>query len=219
MIIIDSKEVALQPKVVEGFRKAKIPYKIMALKVGDFTNDKETFIVERKSIGDFWSSMVDGRIDAQPIEMYEIYSKNRYIFIESGAFSYQAKLRKAAPWCYAKYGEIENIGVQVREYVDFVDLARKLASLDTYLGSKVIVRERRKKVKGVPDNVKILANGIDGVGVKRAKQMLEECGTPMKVFEDIVYNDGERCGKIYGLKQGGAILNKVKKVLEEKCIT
>ena len=48
----------------------------MPLKVGDFTNDKQTFIVERKSIGDFWSSVVDGRIDAQPIEIYESYKKN-----------------------------------------------------------------------------------------------------------------------------------------------
>ena len=216
MIIIDSKEAALQPKVIEGFRKAKIPYKIMALKVGDFTNDKETFIVERKSITDFWSSMVDGRIDAQPIEMYEIYRKNRYVFVEAGAFSYQSKVRKAAPWCYAKYGQIENLDVHVREYIDFVDLARKLDSLDKYLGTEIVVRERRKKLKGVPDSVKILANGIDGVGEKRAKQMLEECGTPMKVFEDIVYNEGERCGKIYGLKQGGVILTKVKDILNQK---
>jgi len=218
MIIIDSKEVAQQPKVIKGFRKARIPYKIMALEVGDFTNDKETFIVERKSISDLWASTVDGRIDAQPVEMYEIYSKNRYVFVEAGGFSYNTKI-KGTPWCYTKYGQIENLGIQVREYVDFEDLARKLDSLDKYLGTERVIRERRKKLKGIPDNEKILANGIDGVGKKRAKQMLEECGTPMKVFEDIVYNDGERCGKIYGLKQGGAILNKVKEVLEQKCIT
>jgi ERCC4-type nuclease len=219
MIIIDSKEVALQPKVVEGFRKAKVPYRIMSLEVGDFTNDKETFIAERKGMGDFWNSMVDGRIDAQSTEMYEIYEKNRYMFIESGAFSYQSKLRNSTSWCYSKYGEIENWNVQIREYVDFVDLARKLDSLDKHLGKERVVRERRKKLKHMADNQKILARGIDGVGKKRAGQLLEECGTPMKVFEDIVYNGGERCGKIHGLKQGGAILNKIKKVLEEKCIT
>lgn len=215
MIIIDSKEIALQPKIVEGFRKAGVPYKIMPLKIGDFTNEKETFIVERKSISDFWSSMVDGRIDAQTVEMYEIYSKNRYMFIESGAFSYQSKLRNSVSWCYSKYGEIENFGVHIREYVDFVDLARKLDSLDKYLGKERVIRERRKRLKGIPDNVKLVM-GIGGVGEKKAKDMLKECGTPMKIFEDIIYNDGKRCGLIHGIKQGGAILKKYEKILNQK---
>ena len=214
VIIIDSKEVALQPKVVEGFRKAKIPYKIIALKVGDFTNEKETFIVERKSMSDLWSSTVDGRIDAQPVEMYELYSKNRYIFVESGGFSYNTKL-KGTPWCYSKYGQIENLGVQVREYVDFVDLARKLDSLDKYLGTERVIRERRKKLKGIPDNVKLLM-GIGGIGEKKATDMLKELTTPMNVFKDIIENDGDKLGKIYGIKKGGAVLRKMKEVLEQK---
>jgi ERCC4-type nuclease len=217
MIIIDSKEVALQPKVVEGFRKAGVSYKIMPLKVGDYTNDKDTFVVERKSIPDFWSSMVDGRIDAQPVEMYEIYEKNRYMFIESGAFSYQSKLRNATRWCYSKYGEIENMGVQIREYVDFVDLARKLDSLDRYLGTERVIRERRKKLKGIPDGVKLLM-AIEGIGEKKARDMLKELGTPINVFKDIIENDGDKLGKIYGIKKGGAILRKAKEVLEQKCI-
>lgn len=215
MIVIDSKEAQKQPKVIEGFRKAKVKYRIMPLEVGDFTNDKQTFIAERKGMSDFWNSMVDGRIDDQPIRMNEIYSKNRYMFIESGAFSYQSKTKHSTSWCYSKYGEIENWGVHVREYVNYIDLARKLNSLDIYLGTEKVVREKRIKYRGVPDNVKLVM-GVRGVGRKKAEAMLKECGTPFRVFNDIVNNRGSKCAMAYGLKQYGTILTKYKNILTQK---
>ena len=216
MIIIDSKEISTQPKIIKAFKKLHIPYKVMPLKVGDFTNDKETFIVERKSLNDLWGSTVDGRIDIQPIEMYELYKKNRYVFVEVGAYRHNAIIKKNPGWVYSKFGQVENWGCHVREYLDFEDLALKLQSLDIYLGTERVVRERRKSIKGMKENIRLLSRGMVGVGQKRAAQMLEECGTPMKVFEDIVYNEGRKCGKIHGLKKGGVILKRMEAVLTQK---
>ena len=162
---------------------------------------------------DFWGSMVDGRVDAQTKGMYEMYSKNRYIFVEAGAFQHLAIIKKSRNWVYSKYGSIENWGVNVREYIDYNDLILKLKSLDEYLGTEKVVRERRKRIRGVPDGVKFLM-GIEGIGEKTARKMLEELGSPMKVLKDIVENGGKTLGKVYGLKAGGVILTKAKKILE-----
>lgn len=216
MIIIDSKEVSTQPKIIKAFKKLHISYRVMPLQVGDFTNVKGTFIVERKSLNDLWSSIIDGRLDKQAKDMYEIYKKNRYVFVEVGAYLHNSLVKKNPGYVYKKFGEIENWGCQVREYVSFEDLVYKIDSLDKYLGSERVIRVVRKKMKSVPDNIRLLARGIDGVGEKRAVQMLEECGTPMKIFEDIVYNEGTRCAKIRGLKKGGAILTKIENILNQK---
>ena len=219
MIVIDSKEAnapqGVGAKILAAFKKLKVPYRIMNLQVGDYANIENTFIAERKSLTDLWNSLIDGRLDRQTKKMYELYKKNRYFFIEVGAFRHTGLIRRNPAWIYSKYGQMENIGINVREYIDYEDLVYKLHSLDRYIGSEINIREKPKKIKGIPNNVKLLM-GIDGVGEKKAVSMLEECGTPINVFNDIIDNDGARCAMAYGIKQGGAILTKVKEVLTQK---
>lgn len=214
MIIINSNE-AMNKKLIAAFKRHGIPYIIKPIKEGDFSNVKGTFVAERKSIMDFWGSMNDGRIDAQVIEMYAAYKKNRYVFVEAGAFQHLSIVKKQRNRVYSKYGHIENWKVQVREYIDFDDLVLKLNSLDIYLKTPRVVRERRKTIRGVPENVKLLM-GLAGIGEKTAKKMLGELKTAMNVIKDIVENDGEQLGKIHGVKKGGKIITKAKTVLTQK---
>lgn len=212
MIIVDSKE-ATNIKLLNAFHKAGVSFKVEPLEVGDFTNSKQTFIVERKGFTDFWKSMTDHRLDKQAQEMYEIYNGNRFIFVEFGALRDLSFYKKNPHWIYSKYGEIENWGCKYREYIDFIDLVRKLDALDKYLGSERVVRERRRKIKGKTVAEKSLM-GFDNVGEKTAKLMLKEMGDYWNIVKDVVNNDGKKLLKIKGV--GKKTVSKMKKALLEK---
>lgn len=79
MIIIDKKEPDF---VFKEFKKMGIPYKKKVLKCGDFTNEKRTFVVERKRSDDFYNSMVDGRLYDQLRKMDSLYESQKYILLE-----------------------------------------------------------------------------------------------------------------------------------------
>lgn len=211
MIIIDVQE---PDKIKKAFKKLKIPFKVKPLKVGDFTNTRDTFIAERKSLNDFWSSMVDHRIDAQPKEMYEMYKSNRYVFVEVGSLADLSFVKRKPGWIYSKFGEIENWKCNFREYLDEYDLARKLQALDIYLGRERVVRERRKVIKGIPKEQQVLAS-FDNVGKKRAKLWLKELGSLNQIFIDVT-NGGKKSLKIKGI--GPKTISKMKNVILKKYV-
>lgn len=225
MILIDINE----PKeVFDAFKKCNIPYRKTRLPVGDFTNDKNTFVAERKGFMDFWASMTDHRIDEQPAKMYSLYSKNRYVFVESGSLAdlpdvikeKRKKYRKgkAYPdptnWIYSKYGEIENWDCNFREYIDLEDLARKIEALDQKLGNEKVLREKQIKMYGSTIAEKMLAQ-CAGIGPDKAKAALKKCKTLNRVFKDLYFNQF-LLDQIKGFKKDGTILKNLKKELERK---
>lgn len=198
MIIIDSKEATIKD-VIAGFKEAGVKYKIEPMKVGDFKSTKGNFIVERKSGNDWWASMVDHRLDSQAAEMYEQYKDNRYVFVETGSLEYLAMTKKRSQnWVYSKFGQLENLGVQVREYIDSKDLALKLDALDKYLGSEKVKRERRLKISSKNEELRFIAS-LPGIGEKRAKLILDELKCAFEVIMDIVERHGKRCQSIKGI--------------------
>jgi len=52
------------------------------VRVGDFTNDSDAFIVERKRVDDFGSSLSGGRLYKQLNKMDKYFSGNKYLIIE-----------------------------------------------------------------------------------------------------------------------------------------
>lgn len=221
MLIIDSNEAQENRKVVKAFEKHGIAYKIEPLPEGDFTNTKGSFIAERKGFNDFWNSMVDGRIDKQPAEMWALAKKNRYIFVEAGSLRHHSisKFRqtKDGPvsqkhWIYSKFAQCENWGVKFRGYFDLEDLALKLYSLDRWLTKEKIWRETPKKLTGIPLGMKILMQ-FDRVGKKIAASWLDKLNTVYNIFQDIVERDGLKSAEVKGLSRDGKILKKAKKAI------
>lgn len=206
MIVIEAKEAAL-PKVIKAFHAAGVSYVIEPLPSGDYSNTKKTFVVEKKDT-DFWASIVDGRIDVQPAEMYCDWSDNRYLFVPSDSFPLAVKERKAKrdfhsrPWIYSKFGQVENLEVQIREYTDLKDFALKLQSLDQHLGEEKVLRERRTKLpKSIRDNQRVLMS-FPGVGKKTAADWLKEMKTLNNIFRDIIDSDGLKSNAVKGIKGG-----------------
>ena len=212
MIIIDNNE----PKsVFDAFDKCGIPFETARLDVGDFCNDKGTFIAERKGFNDFWSSMCDRRIYNQISRMYEQYDSNRYLFVEVGTLTDLAEeKRKNINWIYSLFGEAENWNVNFREYIDLEDLARKLYSLDKKLGTERIKRDKEVKVYDASPAVRSLMQ-YDSVGKNKAEVMLKTCGNFIAVIDDL-FGEQEKLGSIKGIKKGGKILENMKKEMLRK---
>jgi len=230
MIIIDANE---PEKVRNVFSKAGIPFKVEALAVGDFTNVKGTFIAERKSVNDFWSSMSDNRLLRQITQMYEKYNGNRYIFVEWNSLKDLGitKFRRVKDargnwvakgyyhWIYSTFGIAENFGVHFREYYDIEDLARKLDALDKNLGNKKIFRDKPKSLKRMDVPIKMLMQA-GGVGKKKCKLMLSACGSYEEVIKDLLYNKGKKLAAIKGIAPlpKGKILSDMLKEVKRKYV-
>lgn len=191
-----------------------IPYEIQELENADVTNDKGTFIAERKGFLDFWSSMVDKRVYQQTQKMYSQYKDNRYVFVETGTLADLAfERKKDTNWIYSLFGEIENWDVKFREYVDINDLMLKLYWLDQKLGEERQVREVEIKLYGLTDAQKALSQ-FPGIGKEKAKAILSACKTFLSVIGDL-YGTQEVLDSIHGIKKDGKILNNLKEKLEE----
>lgn len=207
MIIIDTAE---PQSVFDAFDRCGIDFETARLDVGDFTNDKGTFIAERKSFHDFWASMCDRRIYSQTAEMYELYESNRYVFVEVGSLADLAEEHKeSVNWIYSLFGEIENWDCKPREYLDLEDLARKLDALDKKLGTERKKRDRKVKLYDTPIIVRCLMC-FDGIGKKKAENMLEICGSFYGIIEDL-FETQEKLNSIKGIKRDGKILRNMKK--------
>ena len=209
MLVVNVNE----PRIVEACEECGIPYIIEAFSPGDIKNVDETFIIERKGFKDFWSSMTDRRIYEQTKEMYEMYSANRYVFVEAGTLEDLCdEHTQNVNWIYSLFGEIENWGVKFREYNNMNDLVRKAYSLDAKLGTERKVRYRIVKLYGLTAAEKALSQ-FPGIGKDKAKAMLKQCVNLAYVI-DCVDNNPEELAKVKGIKVGGKILLSLREELD-----
>lgn len=199
----------------------KLGYNIIVseteLPVGDVTNEAETFIAERKSFNDFWSSMVDGRIPNQEARMFEQYSDNRYVFVEVGSLLDLAEERKKdRNWIYSKFGEIENWDCHFREYNDMEDLASKLFWLDLKLGTPRVKRDVEVKIYNKTVAQKVLRQ-FEGLNNK-ADLMLSKCKTLRGVVIDLLNHKGKKLSEIRGIAKlpKGKILSRMVKEFDRE---
>lgn len=197
--------------------KLHISYVPAPLEVGDITNEKGTFVAERKSFWDFWNSMVDYRIYAQLKDMWENYSGNRYVFVESKSLENLVKYKYVKRhWIYSMFGEIENWNVHFREYTSMSDLARKLSSLDAKLGEERKLRERRMKFSGKKTVAQKALAQFPGIRDKKVEDALKRMGNLWELFKDIIENDGQKLSAVKGFAKGGKIIKGIKNELLKK---
>jgi ERCC4-type nuclease len=189
MIIVDSHEVANNPEIEATLNKLGIEYEIRELRfdgeqIGDYTNDKETFLVERKK-KDFWN--VKHTIE-QLEKMKQVQGK-KYLFIEGTRtdledYLYEHKrdnMGRIHSWGLAVLAQASLVyDVEVCFFKNLEEMFKHMYWLD---------RESRKDPK--PFFIKPAWKGtqhltllcaIRKLGPSRATILLDKFGSPLNIF-------------------------------------
>ena len=190
MIIVDSRE---PPKISQIFTILGHEHAVEELPVGDILFD-EKFIVERKTLGDFWSSIKDGRLDSQA-ERMQHYDKA--VIILSGDWK-TLKPSQLNPI----YGKIASLYARwnipvfcTRNDTDLVSFAIRLYT--KFTDGKTVSRNMIVKKAYTSKDVKIaMLSTIDGIGTKKAEAALETYGGDIiSLFNDVKFHP-ETIGKL-----------------------
>lgn len=182
-ITIDARE-----RAGNGFESIKaglsrvpgVSLDVQVLEAGDFSFGG--VLVERKSGGDFASSILDGRLFSQTERMRALSQKPVYL-IEGDPYACVSSIEVvsldgALSWLAVL------AGVQVVFCTDArraVGLIHRMAVHEAYgLGYTPPFRSEKPKLKAVMD--RYLVEGLPGVGPETAGRLLKHFGSPLKVF-------------------------------------
>lgn len=210
MFIIDSAE---KPYVGRIFDKLGINYKIEQLmayqcitcdrlyrkkrkkcecggpidsfNVGDITNEKGTFLIERKKYSDLYGSIHSNRLYKQLRYMAEFYGSNC-------ALAYEGSLKQLADENPDRAAQIYSIpatctlyGISFLQMSNLVALAKTLEFFDRKCGNKPIMRFERKRIYGsVPEQIKLYMQP-KGIGRKYATRIYNKCATIPDLVEEL----------------------------------
>ena len=187
------------------------------LHVGDYLLSKRV-AVERKTVGDFISSMVDGRLFKQLSELKENFVYPVLIIEGNGLYDTERKVHPNAI-----RGAIASVAIDFNvpilwtqsplETAEMLIAIAKREQLDS--GKKNAIRGR-KKARSMNDRQEILIAGLPNVNTSTAKKLLKHFGSPEKVFtasdDDLKKVDG------IGPKMAKKIRHVVKKNYEKSIL-
>lgn len=206
-IVVDERE--RKSRIPDLLKKIGMNVEIMTLAVGDYIVAPET-VVERKSVGDFMSSILDGRLFDQ-CERLKKHFAAPVILLEGNIDEIEAITDN--PMVF--YGAMSAIALEFRIPV--------VPTPSAYHTAKMLVSMcSRRRQTGGPFIKKIKKSGdlqrqqlaslcsLPGVGEKLASRMLKKFGTPLGAMNANVAD----LGKVEGL--GPARARKIKKMLGTK---
>jgi ERCC4-type nuclease len=175
MIIVDDRETE-----IIGFMKANgIPYEIKRMDEGDFTNQNEDFLLERKAGMDYAQSIINGHLQVQLARMREQHPNTPLFLIYEGDFDAICDnqtnhglrmflrtfpIRLAHVW-----------GVQFIQTWDKAGTVDELMLLDTYskgIRDVPIAFESVYMTKNFDERIRTLMT-IPQLGQKRAEMLLK----------------------------------------------
>ena len=177
--------------VLKEALKRKVDAEVVELEVGDFVWDNE-ICIERKTVPDFVSSVWDGRVFTQAMDM-EQYRK-RYIIISGNfkglqfdprlaKFSVEQKLRAQASLLARTKVKLW----QVDNRVQFIS-ALFIIKEKSDKGSKTFVVERHSKTANRLDPNLEMYLRIPGVGAAMAQRIAEDYGNFYELIDDVRKN-------------------------------
>jgi len=215
MIVIDSREPS---EVFEAFEEKGVPYikaalnfysckeckkvdfvkfevcpecgskDIMVEDAGDFTNTTRSFLVERKTEGDFIGSMLDKSLQQQAARMAKYFGGWKFVFLEGFITvmvdnPYNQKIR---PWIKSMRVYLRQFDICMWQMDDIYMLIDELVRLDKNAGEDPKVYDKvDDKYSGWSDSKKIVCKLVD-VSDKKADVLLEEFKTPWDIFNAIM---------------------------------
>ena len=180
-IIVDKRERASKiPEYLKGL-DISVDYRVLA--IGDYVTDSG-YIVERKEIHDFVSSLFSGRLFDQASRLTEAYD-NAIVVVE-GDFQ---EIFSIMPNPKAIWGALSTLAIEYHLNVFFTLNTKQTADLLQTLAKrgKLEGRERPPVFKGFrartfeEARLAVLSN-LPGIGPKLAKRLLDHFGSLRKVF-------------------------------------
>ncbi len=180
-VIADERERA--SGVPERLSKLDVRVYYSRLAVGDYVVNPE-IAAERKSIGDFVSSVYDGRLFAQASSLASSYRKP-YIIVEGDVSKISGMVKNLASY----YGAIASVtlayDLRLMHTANADETAQAIAALVRNSRAKPIppgLLQAPPKSKDEAQQQLYFVSSLPGVGTKTAKRMLGRYGTPRKVM-------------------------------------
>lgn len=180
-VIADERE--RQSGVPEKLSKLDVRVYFSRLAVADYVVNPE-IAAERKSIGDFVSSVYDGRLFIQASALASSYRKP-YIIVEGDVTKVSGLVKNLASY----YGAVASVTLAYD-----LRLIHTASSDETALAIAALVNNSRArpvppgflqappKSKDLSQQQLYFVSGLPGVGVKLAKRMLGRHSTPRRVI-------------------------------------
>lgn len=180
-VIADERERA--SGVPDRLSKLDVRVYYTRLAVGDYVVNPE-IAAERKSIGDFVSSVYDGRLFAQASGLASSYKKP-YIIVEGDVGKVGGMVKNLASY----YGAIASVtlayDLRLMHTANPDETALAIAALVKNSRARPIppgILQSSPKSKDEAQQQLYLVSSLPGVGMKTAKRMLGRYGTPRKVM-------------------------------------
>jgi len=184
MIVVDSREAAGVPKIIEGLEKAGIEVKIDYLEAGDYLAGD--VLVERKTVMDLLGSVRSGRLWRELDKMKRAEGVRPVVAIE-GSLALAEKLSKWSPTAIC--GVVNSIALDWGVPTVFLPSRRwmvmyliQLAKSAELEGRRVRALRVKEKCERLSDLQRFLVEGLPGISAARAELLLKTFGSPRRVF-------------------------------------
>lgn len=150
------------------------------LEIGDMILDDEV-IIERKDVGDFVKSMLEGRIDDQIARMYDEFGAENSYLVVSGSLSDVDQYSWSNVNEAAVRGYVASLSARWNQVPLFVDDADRLVDVVVRIGRKhkestdrVVVNKSSDLERANDPYVMRAVLQLDGVGRETAKNIVSE---------------------------------------------
>lgn len=192
IIYADNREASSR---VTSILKNRCDLQQKQLPVGDYLLSKRV-AVERKTTGDFISSIVDGRLFRQMEELKGNFRNPLLIIEGDGLFDSDRKvhpnaIRGALASVTLDYGIPI---IKTENNMETAEMLLAIAKREQFAKKRNNAVRGRKKARSMNDRQEILISGLPKVNTATAKKLLKHFGSPENVFaateEDLKKVDG-----------------------------
>lgn len=181
-VLVDKRE--LQSRVVRCLEKMEVKVIEEKLKVGDYIISEDV-AVERKTIKDFLSSVVDGRVFDQLKHLSQSYRKPVLIMEGNPELLYLERDIHSNAVRGALSSIALNISVPIiwtRNAKETACMLRRMAFREQIKKQKNVSIRSSKKAKTLEEEQEFLVAGLPNVNSKLGERLLKHFGSPKDIF-------------------------------------
>ena len=208
IIVVDSREASLAPKIIKGLRELGAEIKIETLQKGDYILS-DLCAIERKTVHDFVYTLTRRYLFEQLFGLKDVYPHPIILLEGYLPIVYKfSKIKPSSVWgamfALVKQGIFMVHTTNYKETVDFLYTAAKQEQI---VERRIPIVHPVKKLETLADAQIFFMASLPHIGREKAISILKFYQTPMNAL----INVDQWAGDIHGL--GPKITKRVKKVL------